>query len=279
VTRSLGDGRFVELADTRLYVVERGDGRGYPLICVHGGPGVDHHTFADYLDPLAPDVRVILVDLRAHGLSDDAPAATLTLARFAADVVELARALALTKYAVLGHSFGGSVALRLAVDHPAAASALVLSAATPSPAALPSGEERIAHVSRQLRERLAQADTHLDWFHAYIAACFADEHDERLRDYLQRRAGMVVRTETAERMSDPGRDGELRDRLGEVRARTLVLHGRNDRNTPLTLGEQLAHGIPGAELVVFERSGHFPFVEEQEAYLRAIRHFLRPDPS
>ena len=263
------------MTDTRLHIVERGDGRGYPLICVHGGPGLDHHTFADYLDPLAPEVRVILFDLRAHGLSDDAPAATLTLPQFATDVVELAAVLGLGEYAVLGHSFGGSVALRLAVDHPTAASALVLSAATPSPVALPSGEERLAHVSLQLHERLAQADTYLDWFHAYIAACFADEHDERVNDYLQRRAGMVVRAETAERMSTPSAD-ELRDRLSEVRPRTLVLHGRYDRNTPLTLGEQLAHGIPDAKLVVFERSGHFPFVEEQEAYLRAIRRFLRP---
>lgn len=274
MTRSRRDGRLVELTDTRLYVAERGDGRGYPLICVHGGPGLDHHTFADYLDPLAPEVRVILLDLRAHGLSDDAPDATLTLARFAADVVELADVLGLSEYAVLGHSFGGTVALRLAVDHPAAASALVLSAATPSPTALPSGEERIAHVSEQLRERLAQADTFLDWFHAYIAACFADEHDERVGVYLQRRAGMVVRMETTERMNTRGGEGELRDRLGAVRAPTLVLHGRHDRNTPLALGEQLANGIPDAHLVVFERSGHFPFVEEQEAYLETIRRFL-----
>jgi pimeloyl-ACP methyl ester carboxylesterase len=58
------------------------------------------------------------------------------------------------------------------------------------------------------------------------------------------------------------------------RARTLVLHGRHDRITPLPLGEELARGISGARLVVFEHSGHFAFVEEQEAHLDAVRRSL-----
>lgn len=269
------DGRLVEVADTRLYVVERRDGRrGYPLICLHGGPGVDHHTFADYLDPLVPEVRVILVDLRAHGLSDDAPPETLTVQRLAADVVALAGALELEQYAVLGHSFGGSVALRLAIDHPDAAAALVLSPASASPAALPSFEQRIAHVGPELRARLDDARDPLARFQAFIAACFADERDERIPDYLRRRAAMVMRNDTAERMSAHRLDRDLADRLEQVRLPTLVLHGRHDRNTPLAFGEQLARGIAGAQLVVFEHSGHFAFVEEQDAYLAAVRRFL-----
>src|SRR5215217_187488 len=147
------DDRLVDVGDLRLFVDDPA-GDGYPLICIHGGPGVDHHTFADYLDPLAPDVRVILVDLRAHGLSDDPPPETLTMQQLATDVVELARALGLVEFGVLGHSFGGSVALRLAIDHPRAAASVVLSAATPSHAALPTTDERLSSVRAELRERL-----------------------------------------------------------------------------------------------------------------------------
>ncbi|MEO5887293.1 MAG: alpha/beta hydrolase, partial [Anaerolineales bacterium] len=58
----------INIGDTRLHFVERGE--GHPLFVVHGGPGLDHHMFGDYLDPLSDQFRLILVDLRANGLSD-----------------------------------------------------------------------------------------------------------------------------------------------------------------------------------------------------------------
>src|SRR5437899_3729282 len=103
-------GRLVDIGDTRLHVVERG--AGYPVILLHGGPGLDHHEFADYLDPLTDEHRLLLVDQRAQGRSAPADPATWTLGQMAADVVSLARALELPSYAVLGHSFGAFVALQ-----------------------------------------------------------------------------------------------------------------------------------------------------------------------
>jgi pimeloyl-ACP methyl ester carboxylesterase len=67
---------------------------------------------------------------------------------------------------------------------------------------------------------------------------------------------------------------DYRGRLGEVRAPTLVLAGRHDPQMPPACGEELARGIPGARLVVFERSGHYPFIEEQGAFWAAIGGFL-----
>ena len=60
------------MADTRLFVSERGDPGAFPLIALHGGPGLDHHMFADYLDPIthAGRYRLILVDERAQGRSN-----------------------------------------------------------------------------------------------------------------------------------------------------------------------------------------------------------------
>src|ERR1700687_607956 len=109
----------VNIGDTRLHVVERGT--GYPLIVLHGGPGVDHHMFGDYLDMLTDQFRLILVDQRAQGLSDMCPVSTWTLDRMARDVKSLADALGLGAYAVLGHSYGAFVALQNAVDLPGAA--------------------------------------------------------------------------------------------------------------------------------------------------------------
>jgi pimeloyl-ACP methyl ester carboxylesterase len=67
---------------------------------------------------------------------------------------------------------------------------------------------------------------------------------------------------------------DYRQRLGEVRAPTLVLMGRQDPQMPPACAQELVTGIPNARLVLFERSGHYPFLEEPEAFWATIRAFL-----
>jgi pimeloyl-ACP methyl ester carboxylesterase len=62
------EGHYIEIVDTQLFVEERG--RGYPLLVLHGAPGViDHRFFGNYLDPLCDRYRLILVDARGQGQS------------------------------------------------------------------------------------------------------------------------------------------------------------------------------------------------------------------
>src|SRR5947209_3902464 len=114
-------GRLVDIGDTRLYVDERGAPDAFPLLVFHGGPGLDHHEFGDYLDPLSADghYRLVLVDERAQGESDrSAPPQTWTLEQMADDVSALADALGVAgSYATLGHSYGSFVTLVHAVAH------------------------------------------------------------------------------------------------------------------------------------------------------------------
>ena len=102
------EGRLVELDDGgELYVVEHGS--GYPVMLLHGGPGLDHHEFRPWLDPLGDmGLRLIYVDERGQGCSPRVDPATLSVRGFAQDIDRLAQAMELGDYAVLGHSFGGS---------------------------------------------------------------------------------------------------------------------------------------------------------------------------
>jgi len=98
----------VRLADgVSLFVRELGD--GFPLIVLHGGPGLDHSMFRPYLDPLGDEFRLLYVDERGQGRSDRVDPATLSLEVFARDVDLLAQALGLDRFALLGHSFGAIV--------------------------------------------------------------------------------------------------------------------------------------------------------------------------
>ena len=97
-----------------LYVEQVG--YGFPLIILHGGPGLDHTTFRPYLDALGDDFRLLYVDERGQGRSDRVEPASLSLEVFARDVDLVAAALGLERFALLGHSFGAIVATFHAVE-------------------------------------------------------------------------------------------------------------------------------------------------------------------
>jgi pimeloyl-ACP methyl ester carboxylesterase len=276
-------GHHVAIDDTRLFVVERG--AGTPVIVLHGGPGLDHHEFADYLDPLAERSRLILVDLRSQGRSDHAPEHTWTLERMAQDVIMLAGAMELDRYVVLGHSFGAFVALQNALDYPRQAIATIISCGVPSMRYLAGADEHLrtfepAWLRDQVTDswaREADAQTSAE-FAAIIRDQwpfhFADPLDPRIEGYAARSAG-ILSPDVLRHFSAEGSGGiEVEDRLAEIATPTLVLAGRHDRTCVVEAAEAMAAGIPGAELVVFERSGHMPFVEETEAYLAAVGAFV-----
>src|SRR3954451_6466570 len=110
-------------------------GSGFPLIVLHGGPGMDHSMFRPYLDALGDEYRLLYVDERGQGRSDRVDPATLSLEVFARDVDLLAEALQLEGFALLGHSFGAIIATWHATEL-GTATAYVISAGGDSSEAL-----------------------------------------------------------------------------------------------------------------------------------------------
>jgi proline iminopeptidase len=280
-------GRLVPIDDTELWVVERGDPDAFPLLVIHGGPGLDHHEFADYLDPLSErGVRLFLMDIRANGRSAKAPASTWTLERHAQDVVMLARSLRLERYAVLGHSYGAFVALQNAVDYPGMAAATIVSAGIPSMRFLAAVEANLAAFEPvQLREQVTRSwarEPFVDTPEGFAELMaeqfpfhFGDPLDPRIADYLARSADTVYAPDVLRKSSSEGYGGiEVEDRLPDVTHPVLVTAGRLDRTCVVEASEAMAAAIPDARLEVFEASGHMMFVEETERYLEVVGGFL-----
>jgi len=191
---------YLNIGDTRLYILERGT--GYPLVILHGGPGLDHHMFGDYLDPLADEFRLIFVDQRAQGLSDACPEETWTLQQMAKDVTSLANAMDLDKYGVLGHSYGAFVALQNAVDFPGSAAQTIVSSGLPSAKYLESVWKNLEsfepftlreQVTKSWeREKMAQTRAEVDdLLHDQLPFQFGDPLDKRIADFERRTAGGV----------------------------------------------------------------------------------------
>ena len=281
------EGRLVRIDDCSLWVVERGPIDGFPMFVVHGGPGLDHHEFADYLDPLTDDgIRLMFMDIRANGRSDRTPPHTWTLERHAQDIIMLALNLGVRRYAVLGHSYGAFVALQNAVDYPGQAFATIVSGGIPSVrfldgagAALEAFEP--AELRDQVRaswEREATVQTQEDvasLMHDQWPFHFADPHDPRIGDYEARTADTVFAPDVLRQLATANDGGiDLEDRLHEVSQPVLVLAGRHDRVCPVAAAERMAELLPNEELHIFEDSAHMMFVEQAEEYLGVVRAFL-----
>jgi proline iminopeptidase len=280
-----GAGRHVAVNGTELFVEERGE--GYPVILLHGGPGLDHHEFADYLDSLTDRFKLVFVDQRGQGLSERVAPETCTLENCARDVIGLAETLGFDRYAVLGHSWGAFVALQNAVDFPGAAAQTIVSSGVPSARYLHRVYENLdAFEPQELRQQVTESwDREKDLrteeeaaqaMHDQWPFHFKDPFDPRIDEMERKLKDARYAPEVTRYFAgDEGYGGiEVEDRLGEVTQAVLVISGRYDRTCSVEASEAIAAGIPRAELVILENSAHMGFVEENEAYLGAVRTFL-----
>ncbi|HEY6567862.1 MAG TPA: alpha/beta fold hydrolase, partial [Actinomycetota bacterium] len=275
--------------DTSLWVVERGPEDGFPLLVLHGGPGLDHHEFADYLDPLIDrGIRLCLVDQRAQGRSPRADPGTWTLERHAQDVIMLARALRLPRYGVLGHSYGAFVALQNAVDYPGMTAATIVASGLAGSRWLDRIEANLAAFEpADLRAQVAASwarEAHVRTVEEFAASNhdqwpfhFADPRDPRIAEYEDRTADSVLSPDVLRHFATSAYGGiDVEDRLSQVDTPTLVLAGRHDRTCVVEAAEAMAASIPGARLEVCEHSGHMTFVEEPARFLEVVGDFLAP---
>lgn len=253
-------------------------GSGFPLIVLHGGPGLDHQMFRPYLDPLAVEYRLLYVDERGQGRSERVDPATLSLDRFARDVDLLAQALRLDRFALLGHSFGAIIATYHALELGSAGAYVISGGADESSAMLADveaslealgeagkpiaaswEEEKAVQTEEQLKQLLrVQMPFH---FHREPPPGYAEEtvgSPEVLRHFANAGYG----------------DFDYRPKLGRLAEPTLIVVGEHDRTTTPRAARILHEGIAGSELVVIPDAGHMTFVEQTEVYLDAVRRFL-----
>jgi pimeloyl-ACP methyl ester carboxylesterase len=268
----------VELSDGgSLFVQELGN--GFPLIVLHGGPGMDHTMFRPYLDPLAEDFRVLYVDQRGQGRSERVDPATLTLEVFARDIDLLAEALGLDEHAVLGHSFGAIVTTWHAVNL-GTATAYVISGGGDS------SEKLLADVEASL-EAMGEAGVP-------IAASWEQEKtvetEAQLKELVRVQmpfhfAGnpppgygdeTVGAPDVLRHFANVGYGGfDFTADLSRVQKPTFLVVGEKDRTTTTRAARVLHEGIAGSELLVIPGAGHMSLVEAQDEYLDAVRGFLR----
>lgn len=260
--------------DTELFYAKYGE--GLPCLVLHGGFGFDHTYLHPWLDPLGDVLHLVYYDHRCHGRSGRPPIKTLTFDQLARDADALRENLGFERVAVLGHSIGGKVALEYALQFPQRLSQLILVDTTPARDHM---GEIMANAQRKatnptIMEALTGPPPITDAEFAHqgkvLAPLYFYNYDPELYDQLFSK--MILNVEAIVRNFEL--DYNFVPRLGEIEVPTLVLVGRDDWNAPPSQASRLHQGIPNSDMVVFEQSGHFPFIEEPEAFFFAIRDWL-----
>jgi pimeloyl-ACP methyl ester carboxylesterase len=250
-----------------VFVREIGEGK--PVVLLHPGPGLDGSVFLPGVMALAQaGHRVLLVDLPGNGRSPDGDRAEWTLAGYARSVQRLAEALDLRDWALLGHSFGGYVALQHLVDHPGAAARLILSCTDSDedpPVGLPEPPEPEGAVLEAL-EREATVSTPEECREVWLAQLpFFSPEPERASGMLR---DVVFRADVHHT-----RDwGELHalQALAAASIPVLAIGAGRDPAFPIALAERIGAAAPNSTVLALADSGHFPFAEHPDSYWGAV---------
>jgi pimeloyl-ACP methyl ester carboxylesterase len=256
-------GRYAEVRDTLVYYESCGD--GVPMICIHSA-GTSSRLYRHTLPTLAPDgLQLVAPDLPGHGKSmpiDWTPIDDLH--DFAEWVLELAGVLGLERPVVMGCSIGGNIAIDLAVNRSDdIRAAIAFEGAAYTPTFPGSGTLQEPHT--------------VSWESVADAVAPTVIRPDATPDQLKEIAWLHTAGSQRSFANDlVGWDKQdLRDRLGEVRAPTMIGLGLGDWFLPEDLVAPTVEGIEGATYVRWENLGHWPMWEDPDTVNEAILDFLR----
>ena len=278
----------MQIRDVSLFVKVMG--QGYPLVLMHGGPSLDHTTLLP-LEPLADQYTLIFYDHRCNGRSEGAVASTMTMDNLTADADALRQELGYDQWIVLGHSFGGNVALEYALRYPQRLSRLILMNTggdqwwvnhnAPELLAKRGYNAESVDAARRFYNGQVTVDDYLPTFmkfmkaYSYHSSLLYQPGILTLAQKLGLGPPMKIRPEALIFGYGQMLQGwSVMNRLGEIQVPTLVTAGRYDFLFPPEHQAILADRIPNARLELIECAGHNPQLEEEEVTVGIIRSFL-----
>lgn len=248
-------------------------GTGRPVLMLHGsGPGVS--AWANWrlaLQALQPDFRLLAPDLAGFGYSVSPAGMVHTRQSWLDQIVRFMDAVGIDQAHVVGNSFGGSMALALAIAHPDRVAKLVLMGSVGVPFALTPGLDAVWGYQPSVENMQA-----IMRIFAYDQSLVGDalvrmRYEASMRPGIQESyAGMfpAPRQRWVDAMAHAEAD------IRALRHPTLLVHGRDDKVIPLSTSTTLLDWIDDSQLHVFGRCGHWTQIEHGARFCSLLREFL-----
>ncbi len=244
---------YVTIDGMRMYYEEHGTQAGLPLILLHGF----NRSAADWetqFDAFSPDYRVLPLDLRGHGRTNNpAGASAMNHRQFARDVITLCRELGIERAAFCGESTGAMLQLTLALEAPNLAAACILAGGT-----YYYGEELRSWWGRHTPDTMiAEVGASVEAMQAIHTAMVPDHWRAVVQAFIN--LGTHAH----------GDDFPEPDELGAIKSPVLIVHGDSDPLFPVEVPTSLFRLLPNAELCLLPNTGHVP-PEEQPDWFNSI---------
>lgn len=259
------------------------EGQGRPMLLMHGGTGLDHTQFRPWLDTLGTTVQLIYYDQLGQGRTSRPESyAGVSIESWADEADALRHFLGHEKLILFGFSYGGFIAQAYALRHAEHLDGLILCDTAPAldypdvimaNAQSRSTPEQMQMVAKVLTQPAADdAEMQRNWMS--ILPLYFHHYDPHIG------AAMDATTHYSAGAFNHGMGVCLPtfttlNRLHEISVPTLVLAGRHDWITPPAQGAERLHAsIANSQLVLFEQSGHFPYIEEHDAFVHVVAEWI-----
>jgi proline iminopeptidase len=286
----------VNVGDCELYVEE--EGKGIPIVLLHGGPGATHHYFHPYFSQAKKFARVIYYDQRGCGISDYKSGKGYTVDQAVEDLEKLREGLGIGKWVVLGHSYGGYLAQRYVMKHPESISGLILMTALPGLPGKLAGTRQYDYISDQEKQRMREIrqeisklsqekkltpdkslellvyNNHIngDWKRQSYYKPSADEFIYgALYEWKQDTDFNSVISQDANKMN-------LEGAFKHCPVPTLILESKWDLTWTADKPDIIHQNHPGSQMITFEQSAHSPFADEPERFFRELKTYVKNLP-
>ncbi len=251
-------------------------GSGEPVLLLHGsGPGVS--AWANWrlsIQGLKQDFRLLAPDLAGFGFTEAPQGIVYSRDVWLKQIVDFLDAVGVQKVNVIGNSFGGSMALALAIHHPQRVNKLILMGSVGVPFELTPGLDAVwGYTPAEENMRAIMR------VFAYNQALVGDDL-VRMRYEASKRAGVqeayaamfpAPRQRWVEAMAH---DEAL---IRGIAHKTLLVHGRDDKVIPLSTSLTLQQWIDDSQLHIFGRCGHWTQIEHAAAFGQLVSNFLKAD--
>ncbi|WP_276134977.1 alpha/beta fold hydrolase [Polluticoccus soli] len=265
-------------------------GEGEPLLVIHGGPAMNHDYLLPHLLPLAKTHKLIFYDQRASGRSDIPLDSIRAISHeiMVDDIDAIRKEFRLDKINILAHSWGAKLAINYALDYPENVGRLILSNPTTLSheydslqVAAMAGKTTVANAERKKKlvtsKEFLSADLgvykqvlQLNYLTSFFDTTNLAKLDIVLDNDFFRQNALLMRGLYRDYAKY---DVNYYPFLRRVAVPVLILHGRAD-NIPLAADERLESSLANGTLVIFDSSGHFPFIEENGKFTQSVSAFL-----
>ncbi len=285
-------GQYVNVNGKNIWYETEGEGE--PLLLIPGGPGNSHTYFHPWFSALAKNFKIIYYDAFGRGKSERAKSSEeYTFKHDVEEVEGLRKALGFQKWNVLGHSYGGMVAQQYAISYPNSVNKLILMSTFYSGEMWQANDNSSNHeIKNQFPEvwekimklrnegKSSSSREHINTYNVPSGLLYFYDASNA---YKVSRDSLIMNTDVYYQIAGKDADflisGDIgpldfREQLKNLKMPILILEGRFDRISIPRFSIKYKTYAPQAEFVMFEKSGHDPFIEEPEKTFKTIKEFL-----